>query len=47
MGGGGGERAKHARMHTYTHTHTHHKGGHEGKRGGRLLWLSPSQIKFV
>ena len=43
----------HARTHTHTHTHTHshthshHRGRHEVKRGGRLLWLSASQIKFV
>ena len=39
----------HARTHALTHarTHTPHRGGHEEKRGGRLLWLSASQTKFV
>ena len=30
-----------------SHTHTHHRGGHEGKRGGRLLWLSASQMNKI
>ena len=56
-GGGGRESQTHTHTHTHTHartharththTHSHHRGRHEVKRGGRLLWLSASQIKFV
>ena len=50
--GGGGRESQththtHARTHARTHTHTHHRGRHEVKRGGRLLWLSASLMKFV
>ena len=46
-GEGGGRRESQTHTHTHARTHAHHRGRHEVKRGGRLLWLSASQIKFV
>ena len=47
VGGWKSQTHTHACMHAHTHTHSHHRGRHEGTRGGRLLWLSASQMKFV